>query len=203
MEDDEEEQLPHSRETPLTNQSTENRDASRGQTPTRQGRFENRSTQTLNSARAGEMAPLQGSERGTASHCGDAEARTAFRGLCGFASFATAPGVLEGPRALFHGNAGFRAHFPALFEPVPDANSEESEVEERRTEDKDDEDEAGTSVEVQIGRKLREMGDHFQREHLQLFTQHQRDQMGWFQLVTSLYNFLFPQEGPQNVGAQR
>lgn len=70
----------------------------------------------------------------------------------------------------FHleGNAGFRAHFPALFEPVPDANSEESEVEERRTEDKDDEHEAGTSVEVQIGRKLREMGDHFQREHLQL-----------------------------------
>lgn len=67
-------------------------------------------------------------------------------------------------------NAGFRAHFPALFEPVPDAaaNSEESEVEDRRPEDKDDEREAATSVEVQIGRKLREMGDHFQREHLHL-----------------------------------
>lgn len=101
MEDDEEEQLPHSRETPLTNQSTENRDASRGRTPTRHGRLENRSTQTLSSARAGDMAPFQVS--GTSSHCGDAEARTAFRAHCGFGSLTTAPGVPEGPRALFQG----------------------------------------------------------------------------------------------------
>lgn len=71
---------------------------------------------------------------------------------------------------IIEGNAGFRAHFPALFEPVPDgaSSSEESDVEDRRPEDKDDEREAGTSVEVQIGRKLREMGDRFQHEQLHL-----------------------------------
>lgn len=31
----------------------------------------------------------------------------------------------------------------------------------------------------------------------------QRGQMGLFQLVTTLYNFLFPQERPQNARAQR
>lgn len=108
-----------------------------------------------------------------------------------------------GPRALFHGNAGFRAHFPALFEPVPDGvqNVEEREADEGRPEEKEDERDMGISVEIQIGRKLREMGDQFQQEHLQMFTH--RGQLGLFQLVTSIYNFLFPQEGAQNARAQR
>lgn len=68
------------------------------------------------------------------------------------------------------GNAGFRAHFPALFEPVPDGvqNVEEREADEGRPEEKEDERDVGVSVEIQIGRKLREMGDQFQQEHLQL-----------------------------------
>ncbi|KTG46754.1 hypothetical protein cypCar_00042481, partial [Cyprinus carpio] len=130
-------------------------------------------------------------------------------------------------------NAGFRSHFPALFEPVPDG-TQNTEEDEGRPEEKEDERDVGISVEIQIGRKLREMGDQFQLEHLQLwflsrcamtsssvismlhmqmligrddiifglpFTQ--RGQMGLFQLVTTLYNFLFPQERPQNARAQR
>ncbi|XP_065112433.1 BCL2 modifying factor 2 [Paramisgurnus dabryanus] len=189
MEDDEEEQL---RESPLRNQSTENRVASRGPIRSRHGRFENRSTQTLNSARAGDMAPFQGWDRDALSHCGDMEVRTALRAHCEIASVMAAPGE---PRALFHGNAGFRVHFPALFEPVPDGapRLEEGRVEERRPDDKDEE----NSVEIQIGRKLREMGDGFQHEHLQLFTRHQRGQLGLIQLVTTLYNFLFPRGDQQ------
>ncbi|XP_051954962.1 uncharacterized protein LOC127624260 [Xyrauchen texanus] len=209
MEDEEDEQLPHCCETPLRNKSTENRDALHlevGQSTTRHRRFEDRSTQTAssvqNSGRAGDMAPFQGSEAETASSpCGNVDARTAFRANCGTggcASLTAALGAPEEPRALFHGNAGFRAHFPALFEPVPDGapNTRDSAVDEMRQEQKEDEPEAGISVEIQIGRKLREMGDQFQQEHLQLFTQHHRGQLGWFHLVTSLYNFLFPREGP-------
>lgn len=113
------------------------------------------------------------------------------------------PGARGGPRALFHGNAGFRAHFPALFEPALDGlqNAEQREQDEGRPDEKEEDRDAGISVEVQIGRKLREMGDQFQQEHLQLFTQ--RGQMGLFQLMTSIYNFLFPQERPQNARAHR
>ncbi|XP_051732081.1 BCL2 modifying factor 2 [Ctenopharyngodon idella] len=208
MDDEEDEQLPHCCETPLRNKSSENRDAHRGAV-NRHRRFEDRSTQTLssvlNSVRNGDMAPFQGSGRDTSSPCGSVDARTAFRAHCGprgLASLTMASGA-PGPRALFYGNAGFRAHFPALFEPVPDGvqNIEEREADEGRAEEKDDERDMGISVEVQIGRKLREMGDQFQQEHLQLFTH--RGRLGLFQLVTSIYNFLFPQEGPQNARAQR
>ncbi len=65
------------------------------------------------------------------------------------------------------GNAGFRAHFPALFEPVLDG-TQNTEEDEGRPEEKADERDVGISVEIQIGRKLREMGDQFQQEHLQL-----------------------------------
>ncbi|KAL1254089.1 hypothetical protein QQF64_016318 [Cirrhinus molitorella] len=210
MDDEEDEQLHRCCETPLKNKSLENRDRPReeqGQTANRHGRFEDRSTQTasfvLNSARDGDMAPFQGLERNASSPCGAVDARTAFGAHCGtggLASLTRAPGAPGGPRALFHGNAGFRPHFPALFEPVPDG-TQNAEEDQGRPEEKEDEHDIGTSVEVQIGRKLREMGDHFQQEHLQLFTQ--RGQMGLFQLVTTLYNFLFLQERPQNARAQR
>ncbi|XP_052442648.1 uncharacterized protein LOC127984170 [Carassius gibelio] len=210
MDDEEDEQLPHCCETLLRNKSSENRDGPRGalgQTANRHGCFEDRSTQTartvLNSARDGDMAPFQGLERDASSPCRAVEARTAFGANCGTGSLASltiAPGAPEGPRALFHGNAGFRSHFPALFESVPDG-TQNTEEDEGRPEEKGDERDVGVSVEIQIGRKLREMGDQFQLEHLQLFTQ--RGQMGLFQLVTTLYNFLFPQERPQNARAQR
>ncbi|XP_016337419.1 BCL2 modifying factor 2 [Sinocyclocheilus anshuiensis] len=210
MDDEEDEQLPHCCETPLRNKSSENRDGPRGevgQTANRHGRFEDRSTQTartvLNSARDGDMAPFQGLERDASSPCGAVDPRTAFGANCGtggLVSLTMAPGAPEGPRALFHGNAVFRSHFPALFEPVPDG-TQNAEEDGGTPEEKEDERDVGISVEIQIGRKLREMGDQFQQEHLQLFTQ--RGQMGLFQLVTTLYNFLFPQERPQNARAQR
>ncbi|XP_051951781.1 uncharacterized protein LOC127621975 [Xyrauchen texanus] len=213
MEDEEDEHLLLCCETPLRNKSPENRDASRRQSTNRHGHFENRSTQTAtsvqNSGRAGDMAPFQRSVAETSSTpCGNVNARSAFRANCGtggLASITAAPGAPEEPRALFHGNAGFRAHFPALFEHDPDGapNTERRAVDEMRQEEKEDECVEGISVEIQIGRKLREMGDQFQQDHLQLFTQHHRGQLGWFHLVTSLYNFLFPQGGPLNARAQR
>uniref|UniRef100_A0A8C2BTF4 BCL2 modifying factor 2 n=1 Tax=Cyprinus carpio TaxID=7962 RepID=A0A8C2BTF4_CYPCA len=177
MDDEEDEQLPHCCETPLRNKSSENRDGPRvevGQTANRHGRFEDRSTQTartvLNSARDRDMAPFQGLARDASSPCRSVDARTAFGANCGtggLASLTIAPGAPEGPRALFHGNAGFRSHFPALFEPVPDG-TQNTEEDEGRPEEKEDERDVGISVEIQIGRKLREMGDQFQLEHLQL-----------------------------------
>lgn len=103
MDDEEDEQLPHCRETPLRNKSSENRAVNRHR------RFEDRSTQTvssvLNSVRDGDMAPFQGSGRNASSPCGSVDARTAFRAHCrsrGLASLTMASGA-PGPRALFHG----------------------------------------------------------------------------------------------------
>uniref|UniRef100_A0A8C2F9E7 BCL2 modifying factor 2 n=1 Tax=Cyprinus carpio TaxID=7962 RepID=A0A8C2F9E7_CYPCA len=177
MDDEEDEQLPHCCETPLRNKSSENRDGRSGEvgkTANRHGRFKDRSTQTassvLNSARDRDMAPFQGLARDASSPCRSVDARTAFGANCGtggLASLTIAPGAPEGPRALFHGNAGFRAHFPALFEPVLDG-TQNAEEDEGRPEEKEEERDVGISVEIQIGRKLREMGDQFQQDHLQL-----------------------------------
>ncbi|TKS76077.1 hypothetical protein D9C73_009762 [Collichthys lucidus] len=80
------------------------------------------------------------------------------------------------PRIPFHGNAGLRSHFPAQFEPMEDRGEgqiEEEEEEEGRGEEGDGmaeepEEQAGVSVEAQIGRKLREIGDKFQQDHVEL-----------------------------------
>ena len=62
-------------------------------------------------------------------------------------------------------------HFPATSEPNPPAAREEGqeqeEADEGRPEGKEEDAPEGTSVEVQIGRKLREIGDQFQQEHLE------------------------------------
>ncbi|TRY88483.1 hypothetical protein DNTS_005163 [Danionella cerebrum] len=202
MDDEEGEQFPRSFEI-LTNKCSEKRDAS-----SRHRRFEERSTQTArslpSSPREREMAPFQGAQRDALSPCGALEATTAFRahweGTGHLASLFLAPGALDGTRALFHENAGFRAHFPALFEHVPHGvqSTEQRGVTANRPDQKEED---SGSVEIQIGRKLREMGDQFQQEHLQMLTQ--RGQLGWFQLVTSIYNFLFPQERPQHARGQR
>lgn len=118
MDDEEDEQLPHCCETPLTNKSSENRDAHRGAV-NRNGRFEDRSTQTLssvlNSVRDGDMAPFQGSGRDASSPCGSVDARTAFRAHCGprgLASLTMASGA-PGPRALFYGRDTQYASYPS------------------------------------------------------------------------------------------
>ncbi|KAG7261157.1 hypothetical protein CRUP_003075 [Coryphaenoides rupestris] len=57
------------------------------------------------------------------------------------------------------------------------------------------EDGGGVSVEVQIGRKLREIGDQFDHHHAELFQRHQREAMpAWMRLTAALLAFLFPRE---------
>uniref|UniRef100_A0A3B3IHQ6 Uncharacterized protein n=1 Tax=Oryzias latipes TaxID=8090 RepID=A0A3B3IHQ6_ORYLA len=62
----------------------------------------------------------------------------------------------------FSGNAGLRSHFPAQFEPMEDRGGQEDEVAERPEERPE------VSVEVQIGRKLREIGDKFNQDHVEV-----------------------------------
>lgn len=85
---------------------------------------------------------------------------------------ATAAAVFD-KRAVFcpTENAGLRLHFPAPFERMEDQG--ESEEEEGRGEEdaglaEEPAERAGLSVEVQIGRKLREIGDRFQQDHVEL-----------------------------------
>lgn len=74
----------------------------------------------------------------------------------------------------FAGNAGLRSHFPAQFEPMEDRGERqiEEEVEEGGGREEEraaegPEEQAGVSVEAQIGRKLREIGDKFQHDHIE------------------------------------
>lgn len=73
------------------------------------------------------------------------------------------------------GNAGLRSQFPAQFEPMEDRGEREIEEEEEEGRGQEDDrmaegpaEQAGASVEAQIGRKLREIGDKFQQDHIEL-----------------------------------
>ncbi|CAL8316191.1 unnamed protein product [Merluccius merluccius] len=64
----------------------------------------------------------------------------------------------------------------------------------------------GVSVEVEIGRRLREIGDQFDHDHAELFHRHQREALPvWMRLTAALLGFLFPREAmvPQLRGEQR
>ncbi|XP_078798693.1 BCL2 modifying factor 2 [Oryzias latipes] len=107
------------------------------------------------------------------------------------------------PRMPFHGNAGLRSHFPAQFEPMEDRGQRQIEEEEEEEEDRGQEDEVAerpeerpeVSVEVQIGRKLREIGDKFNQDHVEVFMRHQRQNFPvWMRLTAALLGFLFPRE---------
>ncbi|KAM3603270.1 uncharacterized protein V6R79_019627 [Siganus canaliculatus] len=118
-------------------------------------------------------------------------------------------------RQPFHGNAGLRSHFPAHFEPMEDRGEsqiEEEEEEEGRRDEDDrmaqgpEEQQAGVSAEAQIGRKLREIGDKFQQDHVELFMRHHRQNLpAWMRLTVALFGFLFPRGAPfpRLRGAQR
>ncbi|XP_071019671.1 uncharacterized protein [Oncorhynchus clarkii lewisi] len=108
-----------------------------------------------------------------------------------------------------HGNAGFCLHFPAQFEPMDDQGERQNDEGEGRREDDDDEEErrrmeerldeerVEDSTEVRIGRKLREIGDQFHQDHVQLFLRHQRDVLPvWMHLTMALYGFLFNRGPP-------
>ncbi|KAM9553378.1 bcl-2-modifying factor-like [Salvelinus alpinus] len=106
-------------------------------------------------------------------------------------------------RILFHGNAGFRLHFPARFEPMDDRGERQNEEgrredeERRRMEERPEEERVEDSAEARIGRKLREIGDQLHQEHVQLFLRHQRDVLPvWIRLTMALYGFLFNREAP-------
>ncbi|XP_029590258.1 uncharacterized protein LOC115175166 [Salmo trutta] len=122
-------------------------------------------------------------------------------------------------RMLLHGNAGFCLHFPAQFEPMDDQGERQNDVGEGRREDDDDEEErrrmeerldeervedsTADSTEVRIGRKLREIGDQFHQDHVQLFLRHQRDVLPvWIRLTMALYGFLF-NRGPPAIPRPR
>ncbi|XP_070781380.1 BCL2 modifying factor 2 [Enoplosus armatus] len=121
--------------------------------------------------------------------------------------------LLRQPRIPFHGNAGLRSHFPAQFEPMEDRGERQIEEEEEEGRGEEDdrmaegpEEQAGMSVEAQIGRKLREIGDKFQQDHVELFRRHQRQNLPvWMRLTMALFGFLFPREAlfPRLRGAQR
>ncbi|XP_039873789.1 bcl-2-modifying factor-like isoform X3 [Simochromis diagramma] len=103
------------------------------------------------------------------------------------------------PCLPFHGYAGLRLHFPVHFEPMEDRGDieEEEEEEEDRGEDIDSvaERPEELSVEVQVGRKLREIGDKFQQDHVELFMRHHRQNRPfWMRLTMALFGFLFPRE---------
>ncbi|XP_061562940.1 BCL2 modifying factor 2 [Cololabis saira] len=118
--------------------------------------------------------------------------------------------LLRQPCIPFRGNAGLLSHLPAQFEPMEDRGESQIEEEDGGEENHrmaaGPEEPAGVSVEVQIGRKLRQIGDQFHQEHIELFVRHQRQNLPvWMRLTMALVGFLFPREGlfPRLQGQQR
>ncbi|XP_072298168.1 uncharacterized protein [Eucyclogobius newberryi] len=116
------------------------------------------------------------------------------------------------PRTPFHGNAALRAHFPAQFEPMEDRGEssmdeeEEGRVEEENVSAQRNDEPPAVSAEAQIGRKLREIGDKFHQDHIDVFMRHQRQNLpAWMRLTIALFGFLFPREPllPRLQGQQR
>lgn len=91
------------------------------------------------------------------------------------------------------GNAGLRSHFPAQFEPMEDRGERQLEEEEEEGRGHENDrvaegpaDQAGVSVEAQIGRKLREIGDKFQEDHIELVSLPPKQCSGsWFPFSNS------------------
>ncbi|KAL7872617.1 hypothetical protein SRHO_G00076000 [Serrasalmus rhombeus] len=210
--EDEEEDLPlpsHCCGRPLEDRATTNRATLiDNSTPSSGGGGRMPLLQTIPRCRATGSA--------TAPPCGTAgPLHRPLHSTVGLGLVSSPTGSAEETRALLHsliffpeGDPGFAPHFPATSEPnLPAAREEEQEQEEEgegRPEGKEEDAQEGMSVEVQIGRKLREIGDQFQQEHLETFMQYQRGQLpGWWRLATTLYNLLFPREAIGPRGAQR
>ncbi|XP_061610896.1 uncharacterized protein LOC133468706 [Phyllopteryx taeniolatus] len=109
-------------------------------------------------------------------------------------------------RVPFHGNAALLLHLPAQFEPLEDRGARRAAAaeEERRRREEDDRlaerpgrRRAALSPETQIGQKLREIGDKFQQDHIDLFLGQQRQNLPvWMRLTVALFGFLFPRPPP-------
>ncbi|MED6247318.1 hypothetical protein ATANTOWER_025092 [Ataeniobius toweri] len=105
------------------------------------------------------------------------------------------------PHVPFNGNAGLPLHLPAQFVPMEDrgerqvAEEEDRGEEDDRMEQRPEVEPMGVSVEVQLGRKLREIGDKFHQDHVEVFMRHQRQNLpAWMRLTIALFGFLFPRE---------
>ncbi|KAM4529121.1 BCL2 modifying factor 2 isoform 1-T1 [Fundulus diaphanus] len=116
------------------------------------------------------------------------------------------------PRAPINGSAGLPLHLPAQFVPMEDrgerqiAEEEDREEEDDRRAQRPEVEPVGDSVEVQIGRKLRELGDKFHQDHVELFMRHQRQNLPvWMRLTIAFFGFLFPRQAlvPRLRGQQR
>lgn len=70
--------------------------------------------------------------------------------------------VYAGLNFLPGGDAAFVPHCPPLADVLEEEEQQDEEAEE------EEEDQARLSVEVQIGQKLRQIGDQFQEDHVQL-----------------------------------
>ncbi|XP_038143440.1 BCL2 modifying factor 2 [Cyprinodon tularosa] len=112
----------------------------------------------------------------------------------------------------FNGNPGLPLHLPVQFGPMEDRGERQIAEEEDRGEENDrmaqrpHVEPVGMSIEVQLGRKLREIGDKFNQDHVELFVRHQRQNLPvWMRLTIALFGFLFPREAlvPRLRGEQR
>ncbi|XP_036406532.1 bcl-2-modifying factor-like [Megalops cyprinoides] len=100
-------------------------------------------------------------------------------------------GVAREPRRLFYGNAGFRLHFPALFEARAWNREHDRGVEEEQQEGQPEQ-----SSEVRIGRNLQLIGDQFHQERVQLYHRTYRNQHPvWWRMAMAFYSFLFERHG--------
>ncbi|XP_061669034.1 BCL2 modifying factor 2 [Syngnathoides biaculeatus] len=103
-------------------------------------------------------------------------------------------------RLPFHGNAALRSHFPAQFQPLEDRGARLAPREDGQEEEDGGPAEgpgrgrAGLSPEAQIGQKLREIGDKFQRDHVDLLLG--QNLPTWMRLTMAALGFLFPRPRP-------
>ncbi|XP_043961992.1 BCL2 modifying factor 2 [Gambusia affinis] len=105
------------------------------------------------------------------------------------------------PHMPFNGNAGAPLHLPAQFVPMEDrggrhiVEEEDRGAEDDRMAQRPEVEPMGLSAEAQIGRKLREIGDKFHQDHIELFMRHQRQNLPvWMRLTIALFGYLFPRE---------
>ncbi|KAK2846266.1 hypothetical protein Q7C36_011120 [Tachysurus vachellii] len=101
-------------------------------------------------------------------------------------------GSTDDSQALLHNLILFPGEdsgFTALVPPASEQSGEDDEQDEGKGEEREED---RTSLEVQIGRKLREIGDHFQQEHMHLYWRNRQPM--WWRLATTLYDYLLPRE---------
>ncbi|XP_067847348.1 bcl-2-modifying factor-like [Heptranchias perlo] len=110
-------------------------------------------------------------------------------------------GVGSEPQRLFYGNAGYRLHFPEVFE-VPRASTAphcdradglpmDLQPEER--------------VEIRIGQKLQQIGDQFHSSYVDRRNRNENhaDQPFWWRLLVLLFAFIFDPEENVEAAGQR